>query len=172
MDFSEGHYGVALLNDCKYGHSVHDGVLSLTLIKSGIEPNPMADVEMHHFTYSILPHSGGWREGGVVREGYKLNQPAYALANAAEGLDFSFAGVQPANIIMETVKRAEDGEGTVLRLYECDDALTKASIRLPAGARRAWSCDLLEERERELEICDGCVEYTFKPFEIVTIRCE
>ena len=172
MDFSEGHYGVALLNDCKYGHSVHDGVLSLTLIKSGIEPNPMADVEMHHFTYSILPHSGGWREGGVVREGYKLNQPAYALANAAEGLDFSFAGVQPANIIMETVKCAEDGEGTVLRLYECDDALTKASIRLPAGARRAWSCDLLEERERELEICDGCVEYTFKPFEIVTIRCE
>ena len=128
MDFSEGHYGVALLNDCKYGHSVHDGVLSLTLIKSGIEPNPMADVEMHHFTYSILPHIGGWREGGVVREGYKLNQP--------------------------------------------DDALTKASIRLPAGARRAWSCDLLEERERELEICDGCVEYTFKPFEIVTIRCE
>ena len=60
----------------------------------------------------------------------------------------------------------------MLRLYECDDALTKASIRLPAGARRAWSCDLLEERERELEIRDGCVEYTFKPFEIVTIRCE
>ena len=50
MDFSEGHYGVSLLNDCKYGHSVRDGVIGLTLIKCGVEPNPNADVEMHTFT--------------------------------------------------------------------------------------------------------------------------
>ena len=146
MDFSEGHYGVALLNDCKYGHSVSNGVLSLTLIKSGIEPNPDADVEKHYFTYAIMPHGGGWREGGVVREGYKLNQPAYALAEAAEGLSYSFASAEPANIVLETVKAAEDGSGTVLRLYECDDALTKASLRLPEGTKRAFKCNLLEER--------------------------
>ena len=172
MDFSEGHYGVALLNDCKYGHSVSNGVLSLTLIKSGIEPNPDADVEKHYFTYAIMPHGGGWREGGVVREGYKLNQPAYALAEAAEGLSYSFASAEPANIVLETVKAAEDGSGTVLRLYECDDALTKASLRLPEGTKRAFKCNLLEEREEELEIDGGCAALTFKPFEIVTILCE
>ena len=172
MDFSEGHYGVALLNDCKYGHSVSNGVLSLTLIKSGIEPNPDADVEKHYFTYAIMPHGGGWREGGVVREGYKLNQPAYALAEAAEGLSYSFASAEPANIVLETVKAAEDGSGTVLRLYECDDALTKASLRLPEGTKRAFKCNLLEEREEELEIDGGRAALTFKPFEIVTILCE
>lgn len=172
MDFSEGHYGVALLNDCKYGHSVSNGVLSLTLIKSGIEPNPDADVEKHYFTYAIMPHGGGWREGGVVREGYKLNQPAYALAEAAEGLSYSFTSAEPANIVLETVKAAEDGSGTVLRLYECDDALTKASLRLPEGTKRAFKCNLLEEREEELEIDGGRAALTFKPFEIVTILCE
>lgn len=173
MDFSEGHYGVALLNDCKYGHSVHDGVLSLTLIKSGIEPNPMADVERHVFTYAIMPHGGDWREGGVVREGYKLNQPMYALAGGQEGKCFSYASAGPDNIVLETVKRAENGQGTVLRLYESENALTRARVRLPQGTSRAWSCNLLEERESELAVGpDGCVELRVKPYEVVTILCE
>ena len=70
------------------------------------------------------------------------------------------------------MKAAEDGSGTVLRLYECDDALTKASLRLPEGTKRAFKCNLLEEREEELEIDGGRAALTFKPFEIVTILCE
>ncbi|MGM9974581.1 MAG: alpha-mannosidase, partial [Clostridiaceae bacterium] len=58
IDLSEGHYGVSLLNDCKYGYSVKDGNIGLSLIKSGIEPNPMADYEEHYFTYSLYPHGG------------------------------------------------------------------------------------------------------------------
>ena len=76
MDVSEGHYGVSLLNDCKYGHSVKDGNIALTLIKSGIEPNPETDQEEHFFTYALYPHAEGWREAGAVREAYLLNQPA------------------------------------------------------------------------------------------------
>ena len=68
MDLSEGHYGVSLLNDCKYGHSVKDSNMALTLIKSGIEPNPATDQEEHYFTYALYPHAGGWREAGTVRE--------------------------------------------------------------------------------------------------------
>lgn len=79
MDFSEGHYGVSLLNDCKYGHSVRDGVIGLTLIKCGVEPNPNADVEMHTFTYALFPHAGTWKEAGTVEESYQLNLPAYAV---------------------------------------------------------------------------------------------
>ena len=62
MDMSEGHYGVSMLNDCKYGHSALDGVMTLTLIKSGIEPNPTADQEEHTFTYALYPHAEGWRQ--------------------------------------------------------------------------------------------------------------
>ena len=78
MDLSEGHYGVSLLNDCKYGHSALDGSMALTLIKSGIEPNPTTDQEEHFFTYALLPHAGDWRNG-TVREAYCLNQPARVL---------------------------------------------------------------------------------------------
>ncbi len=76
-DLSEGDYGVALLNDCKYGHDIKDNVMRLTLIKSGIDPDPNADQGHHVFTYSLLPHAGGWREAGVVREAYALNDPAF-----------------------------------------------------------------------------------------------
>ena len=64
MDVSEGHYGVSLLNDCKYGHSVKDGNIALTLIKSGIEPNPETDQEEHFFTYALYPHAEGRHGAG------------------------------------------------------------------------------------------------------------
>ena len=81
-DVSEGHYGVSVLNDCKYGHSVKDGCIGLTLIKSGIEPNPVTDQEQHVFTYALLPHQEGWQAGGTVRQAYFLNQPALAVPAA------------------------------------------------------------------------------------------
>ena len=169
MDFSEGHYGVALLNDCKYGHSVHDGVLSLTLIKSGIEPNPNADVEVHHFTYALYPHGGTWKEAGTVQEAYKLNQPAYTVAAGAPGTSRSFAGVDQDNVILETVKQAEDGNGTIFRLYECQNARTNTVLRVPETVTKAYSTNLLEEIEEELPVENGKIAFTIKPYEIKTI---
>ena len=169
MDFSEGHYGVSLLNDCKYGHSVRDGVIGLTLIKSGIEPNPVADQEEHVFTYALYPHAGTWRDAGTVRESYFLNQPLRTVDGGAPGAVFSFAGVEQSNVVLETVKQAENGDGTVLRLYESENARTKTVLRLPAGVTKAYSCNLLEEIEEELAIQDGKVCFLTKPYEIKTI---
>ena len=169
MDFSEGHYGVSLLNDCKYGHSVLDGVIGLTLLKSGVEPHPNADVEVHAFTYSLLPHAGGWQEAGTVQEAYKLNQPAYAVSGGEIGKTASFASVNKHNVILETVKAAENGEGTVLRLYECENARTKVTVKLPEGAKEAYLTNLLEEVEGELNVVDGAITFTIKPYEIVTV---
>ena len=93
MDFSEGNYGVSLLNDCKYGHSVRDGVIGLTLIKCGVEPNPNADVEVHTFTYALMPHAGSWKTAGTVAEAYKLNQPAYdTRSRVGQCLQLCFRG--------------------------------------------------------------------------------
>ncbi len=169
MDFSEGNYGVSLLNDCKYGHSVTDGVIGLTLIKCGVEPNPNADVEVHHFTYSLYPHQGTWKEAGTVEEAYNLNQPAYAVEGGEAGKDFSFASVNKDNVVIETVKQAEDGEGTVLRLYECRNARTKVSLSVSAPFAKAYSTNLLEDVEEELPVENGQVTFTIKPYEIKTI---
>ena len=169
MDLSEGHYGVSVLNDCKYGHSVRDGVIGLTLIKCGVEPNPNADVEVHHFTYALYPHGETWKQGGTVAEAYKLNQSAYTVSAGTAGREYSFASVNRDNVILETVKQAESGEGTVLRMYECENSRTKVTLSVPETFTKAYSTNLLEEIEEELPIVEGKVSFTIKPFEIKTI---
>ncbi len=172
IDLSEGHYGVSLLNDCKYGHSVQDADMALTLIKSGIEPNPVADQEEHVFTYALYPHAQGWRAAGTIDEAYKLNQPLVAQARTAAGLEYSFASVDHDNVILETIKRAEDGEGTILRMYESDNAYTKAKLTVHADFTKAYICNLLEEREYETAVEGNVIDVVLKPYEVVTVRIQ
>ena len=169
MDLSEGHYGVSLLNDCKYGHSVRDGVIGLTLIKCGIEPNPNTDNEMHFFTYSLYPHQGGWREAGTVQEASKLNQSAYASVGGQAGQRFSCASVDQKNVILETIKQAENCTGTILRMYESENARTRVQVTLPQGTQKVFVTNLLEEIQQELPVENGKVSLTIKPYEIVTL---
>lgn len=170
MDYSEGHYGVSLLNDCKYGHSVLEGVVALTLIKSGVEPNPNADVETHRFTYALYPHGETWKQAGTVQESYKLNQPAYVLPAGTPGKTYSYASVDKSNVILETVKQAEDGQGTILRLYECENARTKFTLTVPAATTQACVTNLLEETQQPLTVTNGQIHCTIHPYEILTIR--
>ena len=172
MDFSEGGYGVSLLNDCKYGHSVREGVIGLTLIKCGVEPNPNADVEIHRFTYSLYPHNGTWKQAGTVQEAYKLNQPAYTVASGEAGKEYSFASVDKTNVVLETVKQAENGCGTVLRMYESQNCRTKVTLTVPADYRAAYSVNLMEEKEEPLPMENGKVSFTVKPYEIKTVLLE
>lgn len=60
VDLSERDYGISLLKDCKYGHDIKDNMMRLTLIKSGIMPDPNADQRLHRFTYSLYPHTDDW----------------------------------------------------------------------------------------------------------------
>jgi len=172
MDYSEGHYGVSLLNDCKYGHSVLEGVVALTLIKSGVEPNPNADVETHRFTYALYPHGETWKQAGTVQESYKLNQPAYVLPAGTPGKTYSYAAVDKSNVILETVKQAEDGQGTILRLYECENARTKFTLTVPPTTTQASVTNLLEEPQHPLTVTNGQIPCTIHPYEILTIRIE
>jgi alpha-mannosidase len=178
VDLSEGNYGVALLNDCKYGHDVRDGVLRLTLIKSAIDPDPEADRGRHVFTYSLLPHAGSWREGGVEAEAYALNHPlradllpgpqpgdlppVFALATLDEG-----AG----HVVLETVKQAEDGDGWVVRLYESRQ-YRNGAVGLTFGRRlrRAVECNLVEEGEEPVAFAGQTLTFAIAPYEIKTFR--
>ncbi len=170
MDLSEGHYGVSLLNDCKYGHSVKDSNMALTLIKSGIEPNPMTDYEEHFFTYALYPHAEGWRAAGTVREAYMLNQPLLAVEKGTKAGEYSFASVDKDNVILETVKAAEDGNGIILRLYESENAKTRVCLTVNRDFERAYICNLLEETETEAAVSGNRIQIPVKPYEIVTVR--
>ncbi len=170
MDLSEGNYGVSLLNDCKYGHSVKDSDMALTLIKSGIEPNPVTDQEEHVFTYAIYPHAQGWRAAGTVAQAYKLNQPLLVQTGAQAGKNYSLASVDRSNVVIETIKQAESGEGIVIRMYESENSLTKAKLTVNRPFEKAWVCNLLEEEESEGHVEGQVIDVTLKPYEVVTVK--
>ena len=169
MDLSEGHYGVSLLNDCKYGHSALDGSMALTLIKSGIEPNPTTDQEEHFFTYALLPHAGDWRNG-TVREAYCLNQPALSFRGGKTGSEYSLASVGAPNVVLETIKQAEDGDGWIVRLYECDNARTETFLRWNRPAVSVEECNCIEEKKTDVSFENGQIHFTILPYEIKTFR--
>lgn len=119
-DLSDNSFGLAVLNDCKYGYSAKDGHIALTLLRSANDPQPKQDCTHHTFTYSLYPHAGPAAISRVVQEGYSLNCPLYTMfSNAQKGAwpeRFSLACVDADNIILETVKRAEDSDALILRL--------------------------------------------------------
>jgi alpha-mannosidase len=129
-DLSDGGYGVAIMNDCKYGHDIHDGLIQLSLLRSPTDPNPEADQGKIVFTYALCPHVGTLRESTVLREAYALNVPATALAAQGERnlLPTRFSAVEcdAKNVIFETVKPAEEGDGIILRGYEAKKKISSS----------------------------------------------
>lgn len=170
IDVSEGHYGVSLLNDCKYGHSVHDGNMAITLIKSGIEPNPTTDQEKHVFTYALYPHAETWRGAETVAQAYFLNQPAYAVVGGRPGDAFSLASTDAKNVVVETIKQAEDENGVIVRMYECENARTQATLNWNRPFSEVQECNLLEEPIRTLPAHGNEIPFTILPYEIKTLR--
>ena len=173
-DLSEGNYGVALLNDCKYGYDVYNNTLRLSLLKSATNPDPNADQGEHLMTYSLLPHEGDWR-AEVVPVAYDLNDPVivWRVPNGAgmgEGSVGSLVSVDVPNVVIETVKQAEDGNGIIVRLYEDQRFRNKATILAGFALAEAYICNLLEENETQLDVSDDAVQLEMTPYKIVTLR--
>lgn len=169
-DLSETGYGVALLNDCKYGHEVVESLLRLTLLKGSISPDPTADMEDHTFTYALYPHSGDWREAQVMQRALDLNEPLTCFEGGVTLPARSFVQLDAANVTLEALKRAEDGDGLVIRLVERHNRRTAATLTFDRPVRAAWVCNLMEENEAALEPENSCLRVAFKPYEIVTLR--
>lgn len=170
-DISENRYGVAVLNDCKYGISCEGSHIMLTLQKSGCRPDPYHNFGVHYMTYSLLPHEGSFSAESVVYPAYELNYApitAEGIMNVPKLFDIDAPGV-----ICETVKNAEDIENAyVLRLYECERNKTRCKVTLH-DAKRAYITDMLENKNEELDIDEnGNVELEFRPFEIKTLMIE
>ncbi|MBD5511393.1 MAG: alpha-mannosidase [Lachnospiraceae bacterium] len=174
VDFSEYGYGVALLNDCKYGHDIHDGVMRLSLVKCGTFPNHKADQGYHHAKYSLMPHAGSWQEAGVVNEAYAFNCPMKAVRTEGGGnlaLRYSLVNADAANVIVTVVKEACDSEDIIIRAYEANGKRTKTVFTLGFEAGEISEVDMLETEEIEKLMSEGNTFHTtFRPYEIKTFR--
>jgi alpha-mannosidase len=171
-DLSETGYGVALLNDGKYGHSARGNVLGISLLKSPLYPDPLADEGEHRFTYSLLPHPGDWTEAGVTREAFALNSPLFAAVEGGAPAGYGFVATEGLDLGLGGLKRAEDGRGVILRLYEPHGARGPAALRFASGVEWAERVNLLEEREEIVEVRDGEVLLDLRPFEVLTLRVQ
>lgn len=162
VDVSEADRGLALLNDCKYGYGAKNGVLSVNLLRSQNGPCVGQDKGEHDFSYALYPHAEHCDRSDVRKQAYLFNRPLRIMPCGAFG---SFAGTGDERIVIETIKRAEDGNGVVLRLYNDSAVPRKTELRLGFPARKILEADALENVREEI----GRKEIAFRPFEIKTI---
>jgi alpha-mannosidase len=170
-DLSEGDFGVALLNDCKYGYDVRGDVLRLSLIKSATMPDATADQGHHRFRYALLPHVGDTRLE-VRAEAYALNYPPRVFAGPGDGEAATgwLVRCDDPRVVIETVKPADDGRGVVVRLFEAHNTRGTVKLRLHDHVAAVSRTDLLEAAEAPLEVRNGQVSLTVRNYEIVTLR--
>jgi len=165
----EGNRGFAVLNDCKYGCNVKGNSINLTLLRSALAPDMTADKGRQEFTYAFYAWNGPFFDSNLVREGYDLNVPT--VRAQGEGGEGSLFSVDWPNVIIETVKPAEDGSGDlVVRLYESMRTATRCTLTTTLPVSKAWQTNMLEEWERDLTMQNGQVVLDLRPFEIKTIR--
>jgi alpha-mannosidase len=170
VDVAEPSFGVAVLNNGRYGHHVFGGAVRVSLVRGPRFPDPDADQGRHAVTISLLPHGPGLAD--VVAEAERLDVPlrvvtgGQAAAAPAPAVTVTGVGVE-----VDAIKVADDGSGDlVVRLHEaCGDRVrvTVASDRRVAAASR---CNLLEEPGAGFEVSDGIVATTLRPFELLTLR--
>lgn len=161
-------HGSAVLNDCKYGISMNENALELTLLRAPASPEMRADNRVHRFTYAFTAWEGSFAGCDVVRQGYELNvKPGMAQGGTK---DFSAVQIEKENIILDTMKPAQDRSGgIILRLYESKKAAVTTKIRCSLG-QRAYLCDMMENELEELPFENGEFELSFRAFEIRTIK--
>ena len=178
-DLSETGYGVALINDCKYGYDIQGHVMRLSLLRAPLWPDPNADRGEHHFTYSLLPHPGPFTEAGVIERAYELNVPVRAVPAAvhagARPPTQSLVRVDRPGVVIEAVKRADTGDALVVRLYEAWGGRGPLQVDVGGmlgpglGLVAAARTDLLERELDAVAHSGTVVHLTLRPFEIVTL---
>lgn len=173
-DLSEADYGVALLNDCKYGYDIHDNVLRLSLLRSPSAPDPKADRGRHEFTYALLPHRGDFRAGRVVEEAYELNVPLRCEPlvphQGTLPAERSYFSTDRSGVVIEAVKWAESGDGIIVRLYEAFGSRGPLLLQTSLPVARVFQTDMLENEEKELTVGPDGVSLSLVPFEILTLK--
>jgi alpha-mannosidase len=168
VDLGEHGFGVALLSDCKYGFSTLGGTMRMSLLRAPKMPDPQADRGAHTFAYALMPHSGTWQEAGVVAAAACFNAPVLLFPGKAQPR--RLIEVDDANLVLDTIKRAEDDSDLVLRFYEAHGARGTARLRFGFPVRKARYANLLEDPGKSLALRHDRCALPYRPFEIITLR--
>lgn len=170
IDLGEPGYGAALFTDSKYGYAVHGNVMRISLLRGTAYPDPEADLGSHEFRFAFYPHRGSLAEAGVVRRAYEFNTPWIPIKGAVEKR--SWFSVDSPHLIIDTVKKAEDSDGLIVRLYECHGARGETRLKSGIAFKKATLTNLLEEPIQTTPLGHGEIPISFRPFEILTLHLE
>ncbi|KAG0297906.1 Glycoside hydrolase, 38 vacuolar alpha mannosidase [Linnemannia gamsii] len=177
-DLSEHGYGVALLNDCKFGYSTHGNVMRLSLLRSPKAPDLHCDMGHHEFAFAVLPHKGTFHESNVVRQSYQFNVPMVVQSIAKNSLKehkpISYFEIKGAkNVILDTIKRAEDSDHIIIRLYEAFGGRAQFKLKSFLNVQSVVRCNILEDDGEYIEFdksarASGWI--VLHAFEILTLK--
>jgi alpha-mannosidase len=141
--------------------------MRMTLLRAPRWPDPEADRGEHALAFAVCPHAGGWQEAGVTAEALRFNAPL--LLGAGDAPVGSFLATDTAGLLIDTVKRAEDSDDLIVRLYEAHGGRGTARLHIGLPFGGAAFTNLLEDHLAEAAVDGADVLVPFRPFEIVTV---
>ncbi len=177
-DISEPGFGLALLTDCKYGYSVHRGILALSLLRAPTYPDEHCDVGNHQFSYALVPHQGDWRQARVVAEATTFNQPLLWAHRPSSDAGKSLFAVD-GGLVLDTVKPAEEGDGVVVRLYDPHGQSGSTVLKTSLPFTAAHMSNIMEDELEQVELLRegrgnsnpwNCISISYRPSEIVCLH--
>ena len=157
---------VSFFGKAKYGWRVKNGVVSLNLLRAPTYPDPTCDRRKHTLCFAYYPHEGDVFDAETPGYSYLYNNPPFVKEKAAPFN--SFVCADKRNVIVETVKPADDGKGVVIRMYEGEGKDTTAALKLSKEPIRATEINLLEDYIGDIDINN----MVFSPYEIKTVKVE
>lgn len=176
-DLSENGRGFSLLNREKFGYDTYEpGTIRLTLLRSPTSPDPHADQGFHEMTYAMYPHAGDWRQAETELRAYELNYRLIPVATMAHAgplpAAHSFVQIEPKNVILTAIKKAEDDNSVIFRFFEFEGQPAQVRLRLPEAAIGASQTNLMEKEEKTLPLLsDGKeVSLSIGRYEIASVK--
>ncbi len=173
-DLSQGDYGVSLLNNSKYGYDIKGNTIRLSLLRSPKWPDPTADRGKHTIQYALYPHKGPWREANTVQRGYEFNYSLIGVLTDVHKGELpsqqSFVQITPSNLVLTSVKKAEDGDGWIVQWYDAKGQASDAVVTFPKTPKKAVLSNFLEEVGASVPVRSNSVSVRTGASSIVTVR--
>ena len=169
-DLSQPERGCALICDEKYGWRIHDNEMELNLLRSPADVDPNADIHGHKYSYAFYPHAGDYAHSDVfqIAEKFANQLMAYPVDKLPDNLPQAGFSLHSSHVNLDSVKPAENIEGTVLRLHEFQGREGVAALNFSKPPARIFECDMLENPQQKLG-SGSALELHFRPFETKTL---
>jgi len=175
-DLSDGQRGVSFINASKYGYDIKGNLMRLSLLRAPLDPDPMCDRGYHDFKYAIYPHAGDWRQAQTTRLGIEYNEPLVVQRTTSHKGSLppamSFLQVSPENVVLNVVKKAEDSNAWILRLYETAGRQSQTTVSFFQNIKSVAEVDLIEKAEQPVPARKNRFQFTIQPHEIRSFKIQ